>query len=61
VAQADRPSFIVESAGEPHLAQLFDRMRVTYTSAHFGQLWVITPTSRTVRPEDVLLEVMQDY
>jgi hypothetical protein len=61
VAQADRPSFILESAGEPHLARLFDRTGVTYTSAHFGQLWVITPTSRTVRPDEALLEVMQDY
>lgn len=57
ISQSDRPSFIVTSASpqaQPSLLHALDALHVTYTSAHFHSIWVITPTSRTVRPAEVL-------
>ncbi|HEU0025813.1 MAG TPA: hypothetical protein VFQ25_01745 [Ktedonobacterales bacterium] len=51
VAQADRPSFIVRDArGTPWAATAMTRLGVQYAQARFGDIWVITPLSRTVTP-----------
>ena len=57
VASADRPSFIVQSdpaSGEPATAKALDALGVRYDIAHFGRYWVITPTSRSVVPSEIL-------
>jgi len=56
VASADRPSFIIYSdpaLGSPRAALTLDALGVTYISAHFGPIWVLTPHSRTVRPQEL--------
>lgn len=57
ISHADRPSFIVTSASpqtQPPLLDALDALHVSYTSAHFHSVWIITPISRTVRPAEVL-------
>jgi hypothetical protein len=64
IAAADRPSFIVRydpSRGKPDVATALDRLNVSYTMAQFGPLWVITPRSRTVQPQEILQELEADY
>lgn len=57
VAGADRPSFVVQAdpaLGEPATAMALDALGVRYDIAHFDRYWVITPTSRTVAPLEIL-------
>jgi hypothetical protein len=60
VAAADRPSFIVIADtphGKPREARMLDALQVSYESAQFGSLWVITPVSRTVAPRELQLDL----
>lgn len=64
VSHADHTSFILEvnsTHNRPALADALDTLHVTYSSAHFGQLWVITPLSRTVQPAEVLPALQADW
>jgi hypothetical protein len=64
VAAADRPTFIVESdpaRGPSAVARALDALHVSYESAHFGSLWVLTPTSRTVYPTEIVQALDMDY
>ena len=54
IAASDRPSFIVQGQAGPALQRALDGMSVRYTSARFGDLLVVTPISRTVRPGEVV-------
>lgn len=61
---ADRPSFLIaspESAGEPAVARALDALHVTYTMTSFHGLWIITPTSRTLLPQEILPSLEQDH
>lgn len=56
VSKADRPSFIVVSdpaRGKPAIATAIEGLGVTYTMVHFGPVWVITPLTRTVTPDEI--------
>ena len=56
VMAADRASFLVEwdpTLGTPPIASALDALRVQYTSAHFGDVWIFTPLSRTVDPAEI--------
>ncbi len=64
VAAAERPSFLIEThpgAGPPATPHALDALGVTYTSAQFGALWIITPLSRTVQPQEIAAALQQDY
>ncbi len=51
VAQADRPSFITrDTHATPWAAKAMSALGVKYTQARFGDIWVITPLTRTVTP-----------
>ncbi len=51
VARADRPSFIFrDTRATPWVATAMRRLGVQFTQARFGDIWVITPLSRTVTP-----------
>lgn len=58
ISHADRPSFIVTSPAapqmQPAILHALDALHVTYTSVHFHSVWIVTPLSRTVQPEEVL-------
>jgi hypothetical protein len=64
VAQADRASFIIyadPAHGEPLTEQELDQLHVAYMSARFGMLWVITPLSRTVHPQEIFTGLYADW
>jgi hypothetical protein len=51
VARADRPSFVFrDTRATPWMATAMTRLGVQYEQARFGDIWVITPLSRTVTP-----------
>ena len=51
VTAADRPSFIYrDTHATPWMATAMTRLGVQYTEARFGDIWVITPLTRTVTP-----------
>lgn len=51
VARADHPSFIYrDPSAPPWMATAMRRLGVGYDLARFGDIWVITPLSRTVTP-----------
>jgi hypothetical protein len=64
VSASDRASFLLESNpahGEPVTARALDALGVAYASAHFGSLWIITPLSRTVQPDEIAAALTYDY
>lgn len=64
VQSADRPSFLIasgENRGEPAVARALDALHVTYKMASFHGLWVITPLSRTVTPDEILPALEADH
>jgi len=59
IAASDRPSFIVEGQAGPALLRALNGLGVRYTSARIGDLEVVTPTSRIVRPQEVVAILAQ--
>jgi hypothetical protein len=64
VSAADRPSFIVQlkpSQKKASVEVALDNLGVIYQRAQFGALVVITPLTRTVRPSEILIPLLQNY
>lgn len=64
VQAANVTSFIITSKpsdGKPITERALDALGVIYISARFGNFVVITPTSRMVRPQEIVAALQKNY